>query len=190
MAPREQSRNPSGSKIGQGAPAIKPVEDVYISFYVVRMESTGDFLPPMPGQRLARGAARMLRGLDHVVLPEFVPARGLRVDLMSLGPKGEFWIVECKSCRADFAGDRKWQNYLEWCDRYFWAVDCAFPAEMLPPGTGLIIADAYGAEVVRTAPETRLAPARRTRLMRDFARVSALRLHGLIDPGAFSAGVS
>lgn len=145
-------------------------------------------LPPMPGQRLARGAARMLRSMDHVVLPEFVPSRGLRVDLMSMGPRGEFWIVECKSCRADFTGDRKWQGYLEWCDRYFWAVDCDFPTDLLPPETGLICADAYGADIRRMPPETRLAAARRSRIMRDFARVSALRLHGLTDPGAFSAG--
>lgn len=144
-------------------------------------------LPGMPGQRLARGVARMLRSMDHAVLTEFVPSRGLRVDVISMGPKGEFWIIECKSCRADFAQDRKWQGYVEWCDRYFWAVDCDFPTDLLPPDTGLICADAYGAEIQRMAPETRLAGARRTRVMRDFARVSALRLQGLVDPQGISA---
>ncbi len=145
-------------------------------------------LPALPGQRLARGVARMLAGLDHAVLPEFVPARGLRVDLISLGPKGEIWIIECKSCRADFAGDRKWQGYLDWCDRYFWAVDCDFPAELLPGESGLILADPYGAEIQRMAPEGRLAGARRNRLMRDFARAAALRLHRLQDPQGVSGG--
>lgn len=145
-------------------------------------------LPGMPGQRLARGTGRMLRSLDHAVLTEFVPARGLRVDLISLGPKGELWIVECKSSRADFQSDRKWQGYLEWCDRYFWAVDGDFPIELLPQDTGLIMADAYGADIVRMAPETRLAPARRTKVQRDFARAAALRLQGLCDPEGLSAG--
>lgn len=146
-------------------------------------------LPPMPGQRLARGVARMLVSLDHAVLTEFVPARGLRVDLISLGPRGELWIVECKSCRADFACDRKWQGYLDWCDRYFWAVDGDFPAGLLPDDTGLILADPYGAEIRRMAPEARLAGARRNRLMRDFARAAALRLQRLQDPEMLSAGV-
>ncbi|MDO5630272.1 MAG: MmcB family DNA repair protein [Paracoccus sp. (in: a-proteobacteria)] len=145
-------------------------------------------LPLMPGQRLARGAARLLRSLDHAVLAEFVPARGLRVDLMSLGPKGEIWIVECKSCRADFAGDRKWGGYLDWCDRYFWAVDADFPVDLLPPDTGLILADAYGADLTRMPPETRLAAARRGRITRDFARAAALRLHGAVDPAVISDG--
>ena len=145
-------------------------------------------LPAMPGPRLARGTGRMLRTLDHAVLTEFVPSRGLRVDLISLGPKGELWIVECKSSRADFQSDRKWQGYLEWCDRYFWAVDGNFPVDLLPEDTGLIMADAFGAEIARMAPETRLAPARRTKVQRDFARAAALRLQGLCDPEGVSAG--
>lgn len=142
----------------------------------------------MAGQRLARGVARLMRSLDHAVLAEFVPARGLRVDLMSLGPKGEIWIVECKSCRADFAADRKWQGYLDWCDRYFWAVDGDFPLELLPEETGLILADPFGAEIQRMAPLTPLAGARRNRLIRDFGRTAALRLHGIHDPASLADG--
>lgn len=145
-------------------------------------------LPPMPGQRLARGTGRLLRSMDHAVLTEFVPARGLRVDVISLGPKGELWIVECKSGRADFRSDRKWQGYLEWCDRYFWAVDDDFPTDLLPEDTGLIRADAFGAEILRMAPETRLAGARRVKVQRHFARAAALRLQGLCDPDAVTAG--
>lgn len=153
------------------------------------MDMIAEQLPARPGDRLARGTARLLRSLDHAVLPEFVPVRGLRVDLISLGPKGEVWIVECKSSRMDFGADRKWQSYLEWCDRYFWAVDAAFPVELLPEDSGLIVADPYGAELQRMAPETRLAAARRQRVIRDVARAAALRLQGLSDPAAFSDGV-
>ena len=40
----------------------------------------------LPGQRLARGVSRCLRGLDFAPLFEFVPAPGLRVDVIALGP--------------------------------------------------------------------------------------------------------
>lgn len=136
------------------------------------------------GQFLARGAARHLATLGFATLEEFVPKRGLRVDLIGLGPKGEIWIVECKSSRADFQSDTKWQGYLEWCDRYFWAVDTDFPTELLPDDTGLIIADRYGAEVVRMRAHAPLAAARRKKLTQDFARTAALRLQGLRDPMA------
>ncbi|MCO8145946.1 MmcB family DNA repair protein [Rhodovulum tesquicola] len=136
-----------------------------------------------PGQLIARGVCRHLRDLGFACVEELVPTAGLRVDVMALGPKGEVWIVECKSCRADFAADRKWQGYLDWCDRFFWAVDEAFPVDLLPPGTGLILADAYGAEILRESPETRLAGARRKVVTQRFARHAALRLQALRDPG-------
>ena len=137
-----------------------------------------------PGQVLARGVCRHLASHGFSVIEEFVPDRGLRVDVMALGPKGEIWIVECKSSRADFQSDHKWEGYLDWCDRYFWAVDLEFPSELLPVETGLIIADGYDAEIVRMAPEDRLAGARRNVLIRKFATHAARRLQALRDPEA------
>lgn len=141
-----------------------------------------------PGQLLQRGVSRHLLSLGYATVEELVPAPGLRVDVMALGPKGEIWVVECKSCRADFAGDRKWQGYLDWCDRFFWAVDADFPADLLPEGTGLILADSYDAEILRLGSETPLAGARRKLLTQKFARHAALRLQTLRDPGAGAAG--
>lgn len=139
-------------------------------------------LPLMPGQILARGVCRHLLSHGFVTVEELVPAPGLRVDVMALGPKGEVWIVECKSGRADYMTDRKWQGYLEWADRFFWAVDADFPMDLLPEGTGLIIADGYDAEILRMAPETRLAGARRKVVLQTFARHAALRLQAMRDP--------
>ena len=138
---------------------------------------------PKPGQLLARGVCRHLLSHDFVSVEEFTPAPGLRVDVMALGPKGDIWIVECKSSRADFTSDQKWHGYLEWCDRYFWAVDEQFPTELLPEGTGLIVADAYDAEILRMGPERTLAPARRKVMIQKFARHAALRWHAARDAG-------
>ena len=142
-----------------------------------------DMRRPMPGQLLARGVSRHLLGHDFVTLEEVVPAPGLRVDVMGLGPRGEIWVVECKSGRADFMTDRKWQGYLDWCDRFFWAVDAGFPTDLLPQDTGLILADGYGAEILRMGPEMPLAAARRKAMVQKFARQAALRLQALRDPG-------
>lgn len=135
-----------------------------------------------PGQQLARGVCRHLAGHGFVTVEELVPTRGLRVDVMALGPGDALWVVECKSSRADFTGDHKWQGYLDWCDRYFWAVDSDFPTDLLPEGTGLILADAYDAEIIRMPSEQKLAAPRRKVLMRKFAIHAARRLHGLRDP--------
>ncbi|WP_300031728.1 MmcB family DNA repair protein [uncultured Roseobacter sp.] len=135
-----------------------------------------------PGQLLARGAARMLAGYGFVSVEELVPARGLRVDIIGLGPSGDIWIVECKSSRADFTSDNKWHGYLEWCDRFFWAVDEHFPTDLLPQDTGLVIGDAYGAEIIRMGPEERLKAPRRKAVVQKIATTAARRLHNLRDP--------
>jgi len=145
------------------------------------MEDTS-LITLQPGQLLARGVSRHLRSHGYVSIEEFVPARGLRVDVMALGSKGELWVIECKSSRADFQADNKWQGYLEWCDRYFWAVDTEFPTDLLPEGTGLIFADAYDAEIIRMAPEDKLAPARRKKMIQKFATDAARRLQHFRDP--------
>jgi hypothetical protein len=158
--------------------------DVSFSFMFSIMDQAVDPLPSLAGQRLARGVARALRSLDFACVEEVVLATGLRVDLMALGPKGEVWVIECKSGRADYLSDRKWQGYLEFCDRFFWAVDGDFPADLLPEGTGLIIADAYDGEILRMGPETPLPGARRKAMLRVFARNAAFRLQALRDPMA------
>lgn len=141
-----------------------------------------DDLSLQPGQLLARGVSRHLAALGFATIEEFTPERGKRVDVMGLGPKGELWIIECKSSRADFQSDQKWTGYLEWGDRYFWAVDEYFPTDLLPSETGLIIADQYDAEVIRMSPEEKLSAARRKVVVQKFARHAALRLHSWRDP--------
>ena len=153
---------------------------IYFGMAIVNFQSTSPVI--QPGQLLARGVARHLVGHGFACVEELVPARGLRVDVMALGPKGEIWVVECKSSRADFTSDSKWQGYLEWADRFFWAVDTDFPTDLLPEDTGLIIGDAYGAEIIRMGPLSPLAPARRKVMVQKFAFHAARRLHMLRDP--------
>ena len=53
---------------------------------------------------------------------------------------------------------------------------------MLPEDTGLIVADRYGGEILRPAPEHKLAGARRKAMTLRLVRTAALRLQGVIDP--------
>jgi len=144
------------------------------------VENDGRLLKP--GEVLARGVARYMAQLGFTPLLEFVPKRGLRVDVIALDPKGEIWIVECKSSREDFQSDHKWEGYLEFADRFFFAVPTDFPVEILPDEFGLIFADGYGAEIIRDAPLVRLNAARRKAVILKFARNAAQRLQKYVDP--------
>ena len=131
---------------------------------------------------IARGAGRCLLAHGFARLPEFTLPNGRRADLCAMADNGDVWIVEIKSSLADFRADQKWPEYRDYCDRLFFAVDRDFPVEVLPDDCGLIIADKWGAEIVRPAPEHKLAAARRKALTLRFARVAALRLQGMADP--------
>jgi hypothetical protein len=131
---------------------------------------------------ICRGVARLLKAHGLAALSEVALANGRRADLAGLADSGEIWIVEIKSSLEDFRADQKWPDYREFCDRLFFAVAPGFPREVLPEDTGLIIADRYGGEIVRPAPEHRLAGARRKAMTIRLARLAALRLQGALDP--------
>lgn len=131
-----------------------------------------------------RGVARLLRAHGMATLAEVSLANGRRADIVAIAGGGEIWIAEIKSSIEDFRADGKWPDYREFCDRLFFAVAPAFPGDVLPADTGLIVADRYGGEVVREAPEHRLAGARRKALTLRLAHTAALRLQAVIDPEA------
>lgn len=135
---------------------------------------------------IQRGVSRLLRAANFAVLPEFTLASGRRADLMAISDQGEIWIVEIKSSPEDFRSDAKWPEYRDWCDRLFFAISTEMPPEMMPAETGLIIADSWGADILRHTEATNLHASRRKAVTLAFARAAALRLHGLYDPLAES----
>src|SRR6266581_1903449 len=132
--------------------------------------------------KVARGTARLLHAHGYCVVGELPLASGRRADLVALGRDGEIWIVEIKSSVADFRADQKWHDYRAHCDRLFFATTIEVPCEIFPPDTGLIVADAFGAEFKCEAPEHRLPAATRKSMLLLFARAAAMRLQSLADP--------
>jgi hypothetical protein len=132
---------------------------------------------------LQRGVCRTFRALGLSVLTELPLANGRRADVVGLSSGGDVLIVEIKSCLMDYRTDGKWHEYLDYCDRLFFAVAADFPCEVIPEEAGLILADRYGAELVREPVEARLSSARRKAMMLCFARAAALRLQHHLDPG-------
>jgi hypothetical protein len=131
---------------------------------------------------VARGVSRLFLRHDLLSIAEVPLGNGRRVDLFALSPKGLITIVEIKVSRTDLLGDAKWTDYLDYCDRYFWAVPGGFDLslfdrhELLPERTGLIVADRYDGAILREAQSTMLAPARRKVETLRFARRAARRL--------------
>lgn len=140
-----------------------------------------------PGQRIARGVCRALALRGCATLTEFTLKNGRRADVIALDGVGDIAIVEVKSSRADYMSDGKWADYLEFCDRFYFAVPVDFPQDLLPEDCGLIVADAYGAEILRPAPNAKLHASRRRTVTLRFAQIASQRLTHLCDPAAMVA---
>jgi hypothetical protein len=132
--------------------------------------------------RIRRGTGRLLRSSGFAMVPEFTLATGRRADLIAVGGNGAIWIVEIKSSPEDFYSDGKWPEYRDYCDRLYFAVSMELDHAILPADAGLIVADEWGAEILRHPIETPLVGARRKALTLQIARTAALRLHMLHDP--------
>jgi hypothetical protein len=143
--------------------------------------------PPLaPAARTAlvcRAATRFCGRLGWAPLLEVPLPNGRRADILALRPDGGFVVLEVKSCARDFLSDMKWHEYQDYCDQFYFAVDCDFPQSLLPEAPGLVVTDG-GAEaaLLRDAPAHPLAPARRRALLQRYARLAAARLAALTDP--------
>ena len=121
--------------------------------------------------------------MGYAPVTEVSLSNNRRVDIVGLNKKGKLLIIEVKSGLADFRSDQKWQEYLPYCSEFYFAVDTDFPLklleeeESLPDKTGIIIADQYGAEILRPAAELAVNGQRTKTFIQTMARTAALRLH-------------
>jgi len=141
-------------------------------------------IEPVTAVLLARGICRALEQLGYASLLDFPLANRRRADILALGKTGDLMIIEIKSSVADFRADRKWAFYREFADRLYFAVPNEFPTLLIPEECGLIVADPFGAAVLRHGALVPLAPARRRALTLRFALAAAGRLHRQLDPDA------
>jgi hypothetical protein len=131
---------------------------------------------------IARGVRRLLRARGFSTVTELPLLDGRRADVVALNGEGALLIVEIKSSVADFRADHKWRDYAAHCDRLYFAISAEIPAAIMPEDAGLIVADPYGAEILREATPRVIAPATRRAVTLRFAQAAADRLHRLIDP--------
>ena len=146
--------------------------------------STPPLRPARPHITLAvcRGACRLMRQAGHSVVLEMPLPDGRRADILAVARDGSLTIVETKSSIEDWRVDDKWPDYLNWCDLLYVAVPVDFPQALIQQEIGLIVADAYGGEILRHPPRRPLAAARRKSLLIDCARLTSDRLARLDDP--------
>jgi len=158
--------------------------------------ATRDSLMPDPsGPQASHTALDVTRGIGRLFarngiwcLPEMPLRCGRRADMLGVDARGHVIIVEIKVARGDLLGDAKWTDYLDYCDRFYWGLPPSLDRQpldgegFLPDCCGVIVADAYDAEILRPAPLRQMAAARRKVEVERLARTSLRRLVNAADP--------
>jgi hypothetical protein len=69
-------------------------------------------------------ALRYFARNGYSVYPEVGIQSGgnLRADVLAMNMKGKVTIIEVKSCWQDFATDKKWINYLPYCNKFYFCI--------------------------------------------------------------------
>jgi len=146
-------------------------------------------VPPVDGRqsqtalKVARGTARLLHAHGFCVVSELPLASGRRADVIGLSAEGQIWIIEIKSSPEDYHADGKWHEYRDFCDRFSFAIPPSMDEVIIPSEVGLIVADQWGAEILRPASEHPLHASRRKALTLQFARTAAARLQAVWESG-------
>jgi hypothetical protein len=147
------------------------------------LDATSQSLDEQTGaSAIRRGLLRTMHACGFVAVAELPLVSGRRADVVALGSGAEIWVIEIKSSVADYRADRKWPEYRRHCDRLLFAVAPDFPIELIPQSAGLILADAYGGDIVRKGDLHPLAAATRKAMLVRIARAAAARLATIGDP--------
>jgi len=136
---------------------------------------------PSTAADVARGVNRVLIQEGFSPILEFTLANGRRLDVAALGPDGTMLGVEIKVAVQDLKNDAKWPEYLEFCELFYFAIPPDFPDELVPSGTGLIVADRYGGSIVRPSTRSVLHASRRKAVTLSFAKCAAERLAVMLE---------
>lgn len=141
---------------------------------------------------VARGISRLFHRLSLVSLIEVPLPNGRRADMVAIDPRGQIIIVEIKVAKSDLLSDKKWPDYLEWCDQFYWALPPSLDPLLIDgdtaefPRCGLIVADRYDGCIVKEAGTVALAPARRRSELLRIGRLAMRRSMITNDPDLLS----
>ena len=127
-------------------------------------------------QRITDAIARSYFGQGNGVLREFKLKNRRRVDLVTINDKGWIIIIEIKSSPEDFLSDKKWGEYIDWADQFYFGVAYNFPISILPKEHGIITTDGFDVYQAQPSPIHKLNGSRRNNLICKMAKVSMRRI--------------
>ena len=118
----------------------------------------------------------------YKVLSEFALPNKKRVDIIAINLKKKIIIVEVKSNKKNLKYDKKWKNYLNYCNYFYFACNEKLKDFDFSENIGIIQNNSNNIKIVRKSKYKKLSENIKKKLIFKIALSAASKFHRLIDP--------
>tara|TARA_Y100000590_G_scaffold367596_1_gene427753 strand:- start:300 stop:767 length:468 start_codon:yes stop_codon:yes gene_type:complete len=118
----------------------------------------------------------------YKVLSEFALPNKKRVDIIALNLKKEIIIVEVKSNKTAIKLDKKWKNYLSYCNYFYFACNGNLKNISFSKNIGVIQENSKNVKIIKKSKYRNIPKNRKNNLIFKIALSAASKFHRLIDP--------
>ena len=118
----------------------------------------------------------------YKVLSEFALPNKKRVDIIAINLKKEIIIVEVKSNKKSITYDKKWKNYLNYCNYFYFACNEKLQDLNFSKNIGIIQNNSKNIKIVKKSKYKKLSENKKKQLIFKIALSATSKFHRLIDP--------
>ena len=119
----------------------------------------------------------------YKVLSEFALPNKKRVDIIAINLKKKIIIVEVKSNKKNLKYDKKWKNYLNYCNYFYFACNDKLKDSEFSENIGIIQNNSNNIKIIRKSKYQKISENKKKQLIFKIALSAASKFHRLIDPG-------
>ena len=118
----------------------------------------------------------------YKVLSEFALPNKKRVDIIAINSEKEIIIVEVKSNKNGIKNDKKWKNYLNYCNYFYFACNGKLKDLNFYKNIGIIQNTASNIKIIKKSKYKKLSENKKNKLIFKIALSATSKFHRLIDP--------
>ena len=125
---------------------------------------------------------RFLSLKGYKVLSEFALPNKKRVDIIALNLKKEIIIVEVKSNKNGVRLDKKWKNYLNYCNYFYFACNDKLKNFNFSKNIGVIQKKFNAIKIIKKSKYKKLSQKKKNTLIFKIALSATSKFYRLINP--------
>ena len=118
----------------------------------------------------------------YKVLSEFALPNKKRVDIIAINLKRKIIIVEVKSNKKSLKYDKKWKNYVNYCNYFYFACNDKLKDFNFSENIGVIQNNSNNIKIIRKSKYKKLSENKKKQLIFKIALSATSKFHRLIDP--------